>query len=82
VIALERVPVAPGVARVAAAAGRDPAELAATGGEDFALLVAGSPALVDGSGLIRVGALERGAPGVVLTRGGSPVALPRLGWEH
>ena len=38
-IALERLPVAPGVAEVARALGTDGAELAATGGEDYELCV-------------------------------------------
>jgi thiamine-monophosphate kinase len=39
-IELDRVPLAEGVREVAAAAGRDPAELAAAGGEDYELLCA------------------------------------------
>ena len=40
VIELDRLPVQPGVAEVAAAAGRDARELAAGRGEDYELLVA------------------------------------------
>ena len=38
------LPLAPGVAEVARALGRDPAELAATGGEDFELCACFAPA--------------------------------------
>jgi thiamine-monophosphate kinase len=43
VIDAEAVPIAPGVAAVAAAAGRDPLELAVAGGEDYELLAALPP---------------------------------------
>jgi thiamine-monophosphate kinase len=54
------LPVAAGVAEVAAAAGRDPLELAASGGEDYELLVALPPERLDG-------ALARTADGAGLT---------------
>jgi thiamine-monophosphate kinase len=43
----EALPIAPGVAAVAVAAGRDPLELATVGGEDYELLAALSPGAVD-----------------------------------
>src|SRR5262249_62018985 len=46
-IRLEDLPVAPGVAPVAAAAGREPDVLAATGGEDYELIAAVAPARLD-----------------------------------
>ena len=47
VIDAEAVPIAPGVAAVAAATGRDPLELAVAGGEDYELLVAIPPGALD-----------------------------------
>ena len=70
-IALEDLPLAAGVAEIARAADRDPAELAATGGDDYELLFTLAPE--------RRGTAEEGA-GVPLTwlgevRAGSDLAL-------
>jgi thiamine-monophosphate kinase len=64
------LPLAPGVTAVAAAAGREPLELAASGGEDYELLVALPPDRLaaatakvekqDGIGLTRVGEVVAG----------------------
>jgi thiamine-monophosphate kinase len=82
-IDLERVPVAAGVARVAAAAGLEADVLAATGGEDYELIAAVPPdRLAARPDLIAVGVLEPGEPGITLRRRGRELALPRLGWEH
>lgn len=83
---LGAVPLAPGVAGVAEALGR-PADLfAATGGEDYELLLALAPedlgrlrALTDRP-LTPVGGLTA-APGTHVTRDGAPVAVERPGWE-
>ena len=48
-IELGRLPVADGVAEVAAAAGRDPVELAVSGGEDYELLACIPPDALDGA---------------------------------
>jgi len=75
VIDLEDVPVAQGVAEVAAAVGKDVWELACAFGEDYELLAAAS----DPGALSVVGRCERGS-GVEIRLGGSPV--PLTGWEH
>ena len=83
-VALERVPVAPGVPEVAAALGADPAELAATGGEDYELCAC-VPAAVrvaaeEAVDLTWVGEVREGPPGARLTRDGREVALE--GFQH
>jgi thiamine-monophosphate kinase len=87
-IELARVPVAEGVAEVAAAAGRDPYELL-TGGEDYELLVAlprqavenATAALAEaGAGLAEIGRMERGR-GVRLRLPGGR-SLPATGFDH
>jgi thiamine-monophosphate kinase len=45
---LDRLPISPAVRSVAAALGRDPIELAVTGGEDYELLLAADPAAIQG----------------------------------
>jgi thiamine-monophosphate kinase len=83
-IALERLPVAPGVAEVARALGTDGPELAATGGEDYELCVCVPPAAraaaEEAAGVTWVGVVREGVPGVHLTRDGEPVALE--GFQH
>jgi thiamine-monophosphate kinase len=83
-IALERLPVAPGVAEVARALGTDAAQLAATGGEDYELCAcvpaakrAAAEAAVD---VTWVGEVREGPPGARLTRAGREVALE--GFQH
>jgi thiamine-monophosphate kinase len=78
VIDLEAVPVADGVAHVAAQLGVAPWELAVTGGEDFELCACLPPDAE--AGLIWVGRVERGQPEAVLREGG--VAKPLAGFEH
>jgi thiamine-monophosphate kinase len=88
-LSLEALPVAAGVAAVAAARGVDAAALAATGGEDFELLAALPPGRLAevrrrcDLPLTVVGELSEGEPGAELRDGaGRPVALERTGWEH
>jgi len=61
--------VAAGVAEVAAAAGRDPLQLAVSGGEDYELLVALAPERLE-----EASASLREATGVALTQIGEAVA--------
>lgn len=57
---LERLPISPAVRSVAAALGRDPIELAVTGGEDYELLVTVDPAA--GQGLAQEFQAATGTP--------------------
>jgi len=88
VIDLERVPLAAGLAAVAAASGREADLLAATGGEDYELIAAVAPADLDALraaldvALTPVGRFSAGPPALRLLRAGEEVAAPRLGWEH
>jgi thiamine-monophosphate kinase len=87
-IELERLPLAAGVAAVAAATGRDPELLAATGGEDYELIAAVPPDALDrlraalDLPLTAVGSFRAGPPTLRLERAGEEVAAGRLGWEH
>jgi thiamine-monophosphate kinase len=82
------LPVAPGVAEVAAALAREPVELAATGGEDFELLVSaatGRAAAVEdaaaGAGITWIGRVVEGAP-AVRWEGAPPGSPAWRGFEH
>jgi thiamine-monophosphate kinase len=83
-IDLEHVPVAAGVAEVAAQLGREPYELAVTGGEDFELLACVPPeraeAAQQAAGLTWVGRVAEGAPGAALSLAGAAREL--RGYEH
>jgi thiamine-monophosphate kinase len=83
-VALERLPVAPGVAEVAATLGADAAELAATGGEDYELCAcvpaAARAAAEEAVDVTWVGEVREGPAGVRLTRNGEAVALE--GFQH
>ena len=84
------LPLAEGVAVVAAAAGRDPLELAASGGEDYELLAALPPnRLVEASarleqagetGLTRIGKVSSGAGVEIRLPGGG--LLETEGYDH
>jgi thiamine-monophosphate kinase len=89
----DALPIAPGVEAVAAAAGRDPLELAASGGEDYELLAALPPEAVAparealaalGVALTVVGRVEAAADGnpraELRRRGGE--AVPNRGFDQ
>jgi thiamine-monophosphate kinase len=92
VIDADALPIAPGVAAVAAASGRDPLELAAAGGEDYELLAALPPAAVGpaqkalaalGTPLTAIGRVEAaaGRPRAELRRRGGE-AVPIRGFDQ
>lgn len=89
-IAAAALPLAKGVAEVAAAAGRDPLELAASGGEDYELLAAlPTSALAEASSRIGEAAEATLTPiGEVGAGEGVEIRLPAgglletLGWDH
>jgi thiamine-monophosphate kinase len=78
-----RLPLAAGVPAVAGALGVEPAELAATGGEDFELCACVPPAARDAAeaaGLTWIGRVAAGAPDVVWS--GASSAAGWRGYEH
>jgi thiamine-monophosphate kinase len=78
------LPLAGGVATVAAQLGIDPAELAATAGEDFELCACVPPTARgagEAAGLTWIGEVLPGAPGVTWRNAGSDAARWR-GYEH
>ena len=85
---LDLLPIAGDTRALAASLGRDPAELAATGGEDYELLISGSRAVLEALaqevGLLLpvtvVGEVTEDE-GVVFHRGGEPVG-DLSGWDH
>jgi thiamine-monophosphate kinase len=88
-IEVDRVPVGPGVAEVAAAAGRDPVELVTAGGEDYELLcaiprarLADCVAAVEGTGvaLSEVGRVGPGSTVRLRLPGGRSVQAS--GYDH
>jgi thiamine-monophosphate kinase len=76
----QALPLAQGVAEVAAALGVSPAELGATGGEDYELLACIAPGS-DVAGLTWIGEVVAGPPEIVW-RGAPPGADAWRGYEH
>ena len=75
-IDLDALPLAPGLAEVAHRLGVAPAELAATGGEDYELCACGPASL----GFHPVGRVSAGPPGLVLSGAGGVRSLE--GYQH
>lgn len=80
VVELARVPVANGVAGVAAAHDRATVELACTAGEDYELLATLPQGVPLPAGAVEVGRCEPGEGAVFVDVAGREVAL--RGWEH
>jgi thiamine-monophosphate kinase len=84
---LDALPLAPGVVAVARAAGVDADLLAATGGDDYELIVTVSAARIPDLVLLldvpltTIGRVVAGS-GVTLRRSAVIVDAPTLGWEH
>jgi thiamine-monophosphate kinase len=88
-VRLADLPLAPGVQAVARAAGRDPHELAATGGDDYELLFTVSPdrrevaeaaARHTGTAVTWIGSVVAGTGARLVAATGEPVEL--AGYEH
>ncbi len=86
-VELDELPLADGVREVAGAAGRAPAQLAATGGEDYELLLTAPPErradlerAAAGSGLTWIGRVTAGSGLVLRGHDGKPLDL--RGFEH
>jgi thiamine-monophosphate kinase len=79
-IDLDVLPLADGVAEVAAQLGVPAAELGATGGEDFELCVCVGDATTRVAGVTWVGGVVGGKPGVAFSSGGRSRSL--AGYEH
>ena len=81
-IDLDRVPVAPGVAEVAAQVGSEPARFAVTGGEDFELCVCiDDAAAAQVGGLTRIGEVRAGQAGAGFSSRGAAVT-GLAGYQH
>jgi thiamine-monophosphate kinase len=79
-VELARLPLAPGVAEVARALGRDPTAWAATAGEDYELCACGPETALRACGLTVVGTVGDGLAGLSLRGAAGPEAL--RGYEH
>lgn len=82
-IELSAVPRDPTVDELAPALAVEPDVFAATGGEDYVLLVCmDAVQAARFPELTPIGGVYQGPPGLTLLRQGEEVVLPTLGWEH
>lgn len=82
-VELSAVPRDPSVDEIASALNIEPDVLAATGGEDYVLLVCmDAVKAATFPELTPIGGVYLGPPGLTLLRQGEEVVLPTLGWEH
>lgn len=80
---LSTIPRGECVDEVAALVGQLPDAFAATGGEDYVLIVCmDAQAAADVPELTLIGGVHDGPPGLTIQRSGTQVVLPTLGWEH
>ncbi len=83
-IELSAIPISPGTAEIAQACGSLPDLFAATGGDDYELLIAGPPALfhIPECAATPIGRVIAGPPGLRVVRDGQIVEITHLGWDH
>jgi len=83
-IELDRIPLSPGTAEIAEVCGMSPDLFAATGGEDYELLIAGPDALFQRGecAATPIGTVIAGPPGMRAVRNGQIVEVAHLGWDH
>jgi thiamine-monophosphate kinase len=80
---LDDVPLASGVEEVARATGRDARSLAATGGDDYELLVTMPPERAEAAtGLTWIGEVTEGEPGLEVVDAEGRAVEGLRGWEH
>jgi len=84
VLDLDSLPVEPDVAAVARSRAARPDVFAASGGEDYELLVTLRPGLLGPLGdlVIQIGEVREGPTGLQVVRGTTPVSVHDRGWDH
>lgn len=83
VIEAQLLPLAPGMAELARSLGKDPLELALTGGEDYELIYTLPPTAADPCGGTRIGTMQTNpGPVQVIDAQGAPLTLRSTGFQH